>query len=137
LCLLSALSWALYTITLRRVNGRYSTLFITRKVFFYGLLTLLPVFLVDPPTVRPSALLTPAVAGNLLFLGLVASLLCYLVWNQVVKRLGGVRANNYIYASPLVTLLASALILNEQITWVAVLGAGMIIGGVYLAGKKR
>lgn len=136
LCLLSALSWAIYTLLLRKVNGRYSTLFITRKVFFYGLLTLLPVFFFVPPTVEWGVLLRPAVAGNLLFLGLVASLLCYILWNGVVKRLGGVRANNYIYASPLVTLVASAIVLHERITWVAILGAVLIIGGVYLAGRK-
>ena len=137
LCLLAALSWAIYTLLLRRVNGRYSTLFITRKVFFYGLLTLLPVFVFVPPTVGWSVLLRPEVAGNLLFLGLVASLLCYIAWNSVVKRLGGVRANNYIYASPLVTLIASAVILHEPITWVALLGAVLIVGGVYFAGRAK
>ena len=131
LCLLSAGSWAVYTLLLQKVTGRYSTLFVTRKVFFYGLLTLLPVFLFEPPTVEWDVLLRPVVAGNLLFLGLLASLLCYILWNSVVKGLGGVRANNYIYASPIVTLVASAIILGERITWVAVLGAALIIGGVY------
>lgn len=137
LCLLSALSWAVYTILLRRVNGRYPNLFITRKVFFYGLLTLLPVFWFSPITLDPAVLLRPVVAGNLLFLGLVASLLCYILWNSVVRQLGGVRANNYIYGSPLVTLIASALVLGERITWVAALGAVAIIGGVWLAGRRE
>lgn len=137
LCMVAALSWAVYTLLLRRVFGRYSTLFITRKIFFYGLLTLLPVFLISPPTLDFSMLIRPVVITNLLFLGLVASLLCYVIWNTVVERLGGVRSNNYIYTSPLVTLTASALILDEPITWIALLGALLIIGGVYLAGKKR
>jgi drug/metabolite transporter (DMT)-like permease len=137
LCLLSALSWAVYTILLRKVNGRYSNLFITRKVFFYGLLTLLPVFFFSPPAFDPAVLLRPVVAGNLLFLGLLASLLCYILWNNVVRQLGGVRANNYIYGSPLVTLIASAIILDERITWAALLGAVLIIGGVWLAERKQ
>lgn len=137
LCMLSALSWAIYTILLRGVNGRYSTLFITRKVFFYGLLTLLPLFFFVPPQIDPALFLRPVVTGNLLFLGLVASLLGYIAWNAVVKKLGGVRANNYIYASPLVTLLASAIILHEQITPMAALGALLTIGGVYAASRKK
>ncbi|MCL2293326.1 MAG: DMT family transporter, partial [Spirochaetes bacterium] len=48
LSLLAAFSWALYTILLKRLGSRYSTQFITRKVFFYGLLTLLPLFLFQP-----------------------------------------------------------------------------------------
>ena len=137
LCLLSAGSWAVYTILLRKVNGRYSNLFITRKVFFYGLLTLLPFFLFSPLSFDFNLLLRPVVAGNLLFLGLVASLLCYILWNNVVRQLGGVRANNYIYGSPLVTLIASAIVLDERITWAALLGAVLIIGGVYLAGRQK
>ena len=137
LCMLAAFSWAVYTILLQKLDGRYSTLFITRKVFFYGLLTLLPVFLFSPPSFDWSVFNRPAVVGNLLFLGLVASLLCYIMWNNVVKRLGGVRANNYIYASPLVTLIASYLILDEPITWVALLGAVLIIGGVWWAGRRK
>lgn len=137
LCLVAALSWACYTIILRKVNGRYSTLFITRKVFFYGLLTLLPVFFFTPPSLNVTILMRPVVLSNLLFLGVIASLLCYIIWNSVVKQLGGVRANNYIYASPLVTLLASSLILDERITGVAIAGAALIIGGVYIAGRKK
>ncbi len=133
LCLFSALSWAVYTILLRKVNGRYSNLFITRKVFFYGLLTLMPFILFSPLSFDPGVLILPVVAGNLLFLGLVASLLCYILWNNVVRKLGGVRANNYIYVSPPVTLIASAIILGERITAVAIVGAVLIVGGVYLA----
>ena len=42
LTLIAALMWAFYCLLLRRMNTHYPTLFITRKVFFYGLVTLLP-----------------------------------------------------------------------------------------------
>lgn len=132
----AALSWAFYTIILKKLDGRYPVLFITRKVFFYGLVTLLPVFFFSPPSLDADILIRPVVIGNLLFLGVIASLLCYIIWNNVVKRLGGVRANNYIYASPLVTLVTSALVLDEKITWVAILGGMLIVGGVYISGLK-
>ena len=37
----------------------------------------------------------PAVWGNLLFLGIVASMLCYVLWNAALHRLGAVRTTNY------------------------------------------
>lgn len=52
LSLAASLSWAFYSLIMRQMSGRYSTVFVTRKVFFYGLLTILPVL----PFVRGSFL---------------------------------------------------------------------------------
>ena len=131
--LLAAFSWALYTILLKRLSTRYSMLFITRKTFFYGLLTLLPLFLYRPLNVNTVLLMHPVIRGNFLYLGLMASLFCYFLWNIVVKKLGAVRANNYVYLSPIITMAASALILNETITIMAIIGAMLILLGVALA----
>jgi drug/metabolite transporter (DMT)-like permease len=136
LSLSAALVWAVYSLIMRRMADRYDTLFLTRKIFFYGILTILPVFLFKPWQVSLSTLAQPAVWGNLLFLGVVASLICYAVWNVVMKRLGTVRASNYIYLNPLFTLIGSALFLSEVITPLALLGSACLLGGVYVAGKR-
>lgn len=44
--------------------------------------------------------------------------------------------SNYIYLNPLFTLVGSAFLLGEQLTIVALMGAILILGGVYWAGKK-
>jgi len=132
LCVVAALSWAFYTILLKRLENRYPTLLITRKVFFYGVITLLPTFILKPLNTDATILIQPVVWGNLLFLGLVASLLCYFLWNTAVKKLGAVRTTNYVYLIPLVTLIASVIVLGETITWIALAGALLILGGVAL-----
>ncbi len=129
----AALTWAFYNIFLKKLDGKYNTLYITRKVFFYGVLTLLPVFLIRPLTTDTAILLRPMVFSNLLFLGLIASLFCFAVWNAAVKHLGTLATSNYIYLVPLVTMISSALLLHERITPVALTGAMMILGGVYVA----
>ena len=65
---------------------------------------------------RFAALFTVAVWGNLLFLGVVASMLCYILWNAAMHRLGAVRTTNYIYFNPLVTIVTAALCIGERIT---------------------
>ena len=115
------------------MNTHYPTLFITRKVFFYGLVTLLPLFLVYPLQTDIHILFRPVVALNLLFLGVIASMLCYIMWNTAVKQLGVVCATNYIYVVPLITLLTSAIVIDETITIVALLGSALILSGVYIA----
>ena len=136
LSLLAALSWACYTILLKRLENRYATAFITRKVFFYCILTLLPLFLFQPLNMNTEILMQPVVWGNLLYLGMVASLLCYFLWNTAVKKLGAVQTTNYVYIIPLVTLLTSVIVINETITLVALAGALLILAGVALAERS-
>lgn len=142
LALSAAFSWAIYSIVLRKVNANYSAMFITRKTFFYGLLTALPFLGFEPEICDPAVLLRPVVFGNLLFLGITASMIAYLIWAQTIKRLGAIKASNYLYFQPIVTMIFSALIFdNDPITFIGCIGCVMIIGGVwagdYMTRKKH
>jgi len=136
LTILAALMWAFYSLIIKNLNGKYATLFVTRKVFFYGLLTILPIFLFEPLRFDSNVLFQPLVLMNLLFLGIIASMLCYISWNTATKKLGVLRVTNYIYFSPIVTLIASALLINEKLTLVALTGSALILGGVYAAERR-
>ncbi len=132
LALSAAFSWAIYSIVLRKVNANYSALFITRKTFFYGLFTALPFMAFEPEIAPLSALGEPIVLLNLLFLSLTASLLAYVIWSQTVKRLGAIKASNYLYFQPVVTMIVSAIMLpDDPLTLVGCLGCVLIIGGVW------
>ncbi|MDR0560005.1 MAG: DMT family transporter [Prevotellaceae bacterium] len=133
LTIAAALMWALYNVVLKRLDKRYSTVFVTRKVFAYGLLTILPVFIFEPFDIAADVFLRPAVIVNILFLGVIASMLCFIIWNIAVKNIGVVRSSNYLYLTPIVTLITSYAVINEPVTPIAMLGAGLIIGGVCLA----
>lgn len=137
LTMVAAVAWAFYCILLKKLSSRYSIMFITRKVFFYGILSLLPYFIFVPLEIRWELLKLPVVYLNLLFLGCVASMLCFLMWNTTVRCLGASKTANYIYVIPLVTLLTSAVFLSEKLTWVSLVGALSIIGGVYIAEKQK
>ena len=136
LTLLAAFSWAFYSLIMKKMSGRYRTTFITRKIFFYGILTILPAFILHAWQFSLSGLWQPAVWMNLLFLGVLASLVCFVVWNIILKQLGTVRASNYIYLNPLFTLIGSTVLLDEQFTVMSLMGAMLILGGVYWAGKR-
>ncbi len=133
LALTAAASWAAYTLVLGKLRGRYHTLYTTRKIFLYALLTMLPIVAARGLGFQPAVLMQGRVLFNLLFLGLVASSFCYALWNLVVDNLGAVKANNYIYLIPLVTMAASALMLKEPVTALSLLGGALTILGVYLA----
>ena len=79
----------------------------------------------------------PDVLANLLFLGCVASMLCYLMWNWVIKKLGAVIATNYVYFNPVTTVIFAWLILSERITVYFLIGTILILAGMYLCNKVR
>lgn len=93
----AAFSWAVYSLLIKRITKRYPTMFVTRKVFGYGILTMLLYQLVHPTTFHWSALTATSVWTNLLFLGLIASMACFAVWNLIVKKIGTVKPSNYLY----------------------------------------
>lgn len=136
LCLAAALCWALYTVSLKSLEKKYDNYFITRKVFFYGCLTILPIYLSSDPIRDPAFFGQAVVWGNLIYLGIIASLLCFLFWNLVLKKINPIQATNYIYFSPVVTATASFIILGESVTWIMTVGAALILGGVYLSGRS-
>ncbi len=132
----AAFSWAFYCLILKRFDLRYPTLFITRKVFFYGIVTLIPFLPFTPLEGKIALLVQPAIWINLLFLSLVASMLCFIMWNLAVKELGAIAATNYIYLVPLVAMITSALLLDEPVNAVMLSGCALILAGVFL-GQRR
>ncbi len=136
----AAVMWVIYSIVVLYLQSRYAPLMITRKVFFYGVLTLIPYFaFVEPFDITLATLSKPVVAGNLLYLGILASLICYWTWNMVIEKLGAVHATNYLYINPIVAMITAHVVLNERITPLAVIGTLLILSGVYLAerGKQK
>ena len=133
----ACLCWAVYSLLMKPALERYSTLFITRKVFFYGLVTILPYYALVPGFPPLSTILRPDVLWSLLFLGVVASMLCFLVWNWVISRLGAVVATNWVYFNPITTIIFAWWLLDEQITSFFLVGTLLILAGMYLADRKK
>ncbi len=136
LALTAAFSWAVYSLVIKNVSSRYSATFITRKVFFYGILTVLPLFLVRPWHFPLEQLRQPTIWMNLLFLSIVASFLCFLWWSVAVKKIGAMSTSNYVYLNPVTTIVASALFLQEPMTLMAYIGSALILLGVFVANHK-
>ena len=138
----ACLCWAVYSLLMKPATERYSSLFITRKVFFYGLLTIIPYYFFRPDetsifTTSIFQLFNLPILLNLLFLSVVASMICFILWNWVISKLGAVLATNWVYFNPITTILFAWWLLHEQITVWFLLGTFFILVGMYLADKKH
>lgn len=132
----ACMCWAVYSLLMKSVSGSYSAAFITRKVFFYGVLTILPYYLFVPGLPSMEVFTKPQVIGNLLFLGCLASMVCFLTWNWCIAKLGAVKATNWVYFNPITTMIFASWVLGEKITPYFLVGAVCILAGMYLADKK-
>ena len=132
----ACMCWAVYSLLMKSVSGNYSAAFITRKVFFYGVLTILPYYLFVPGLPSMEVFTKPQVIGNLLFLGCLASMVCFLTWNWCIAKLGAVKATNWVYFNPITTMIFASWVPGEKITPYFLVGAACILAGMYLADKK-
>lgn len=133
-----ALSWAIYSIAVKNLIPYYTSLFITRKLFFYGLLTSIPLLLVQPEPLHLGILFNfeePHFMMNLLFLAVMCSSMAYLLWNESMKIIGPLATNNYIYLQPPVTMLAGCWLLGETIYPFGYIGCGLVLAGLVIADK--
>lgn len=132
----AALCWALYSLFMGQMTREYGAVYATRKVFFYGLLTILPFLGSVRSSFSPEVLGQPVVYGNLLFLGLIASLACFILWNKVMDKLGNVTSTNYVYLNPVFTLITAMIFLGERMSPMAAIGSAAILLGVIWAGRR-
>ncbi len=136
LTIIAALTWAFYSNIVNKIGEwNYPMIQVTRRIFFYGLIFLLPATLVFPISWDMSKFSNPIYLCNLLYLGIGASAICFVTWNIALRTLGTVKTTVYLYLSPVFTMVASTIVLQEPITWVTLIGAGLTTAGLLISGK--
>lgn len=133
----AALCWAIYSVILKKQISRCDGMILTRRIMLWGFITALPIELIK----GESFSLAPLGQGTLLFcilyLGILGSGICYVLWNTAICKLGTVVTNNYIYIIPFSTMVAATLILKEPISLMGICGAVLIILGVFISDHKK
>ena len=138
LALGAAFVWAVYSILMKKIGVNTSNMIIcTRRIFFYGIVLMIPALFVLPVNMDWHLMVKPVNALNLLYLGLFASALCFLSWNRVVEILGAVKSSVYIYMVPVVAVVASAIILGERLTWISLTGILLTLCGVTISEYRK
>ena len=140
LALGAAALWAVYSILIKKYTERYDNFIVTRRVFFWAFITAVPLMLltdgVPSMAVLSDLFTTPSVLISWLFLGMFGNAICFAIWNIAFKSLGTVITNNYLYASPFVTVIVGWLLLDEPISVMSIVGAVLITIGVIFAYKE-
>jgi drug/metabolite transporter (DMT)-like permease len=125
------LSFALYNVLLKPLLARHDLLALTAATSLVGSVGLLP--FVDRSTVDAVTGVSRGDLALLLYLGVLATLLGYVVWNVGLRALGPTRAVSYTNANSPLAIAFGAVFLGETVTPWLLLGAGLVVGGIVLA----
>lgn len=137
LAVLAAFVWACYSVLTKKISSYgYNTIQTTRRIFGYGILFMIPAVFLFDFRLNPGRFANPIYIGNILFLGLGASALCFVTWNYAVKVLGAVKTSVYIYMVPMITVVTSVLVLQEKITRMAAAGTVLTLAGLAVSESR-
>lgn len=129
LMLLSAFCWALYSFVGKRLLKTYDEFVITTYAFGFGTLFYIPFVVLHLGSVLQQTSLNGWLA--VLYLALTCSLFGYLGWYYALKHIDASKAAVFLNLIPLFTILIS-FFLGTSLTWFFLLGAILILYGVYI-----
>lgn len=133
----AAFSWGAYGVLVEIIQPQgYTDLQATRKIFFWGVLFTLPFVFTNHLDLSLTRFAAPEMLFNVLYLGLGSSALCFVFWNKATAYIGPVATNVYIYLTPVVTVIASALILGESVRLSSIGAIALILLGLWLSQRK-
>ena len=132
-----AATWSIYSIVTKKISDyQYNTIQVTRRIFFYGLIFMLPALFFFDFHIGIDRFKEPLLLFNILFLGFGASAVCFVTWNLSLKLLGVLKTSVYIYAVPVITVAFSAFILKEKITSIAMVGTFLTLAGLFISENR-
>jgi len=127
----AAAAWAAYTVSARPMVRKYGSVRTTAWTMWVGTVGL--VLLGSPALARQDwGRVTPLGWGSLAFSAVFAIGLAYLIWYRGVERIGNTRTAIFGNLTPVVAMVAAAVLLHEKPSHWALLGAALTLGGVMI-----
>ena len=125
-------SWALYTLLLRRRPAKLSPIAFLGITMLIGLLANLPFYLAELAS-GAHAKISVASLGAIAYMGVFPSVIAYLFWNRGVAEVGASRAGLFTHLMPVFGSVLAFLFLGEQLRTYHFAGFGLILSGIALA----
>lgn len=132
----AALTWALYSVLVRKVSEQGMDLLQATAVFLLGGLPItIPLGIWELST-QGMGQITIAIIGGILFLGIISTAIAMFLWNYAFARLPAAVASLTFFAQPLVGALLGWFFLGEQITALFILGGVLIGSGILISASE-
>jgi len=133
--MLAPLNWAIYTVAGKPLVERHPPLLVAgTAMMFAGLFSLLflrPSFLARLPALPASFW------WSVLFLAWPCTVFAFVVWFSALGRMPAGRVAGFVYLVPMFAVASSRLLLNEPVTPALLVGAAILVGGIWLVNRRK
>jgi drug/metabolite transporter (DMT)-like permease len=133
--LISALVGAGYTIAGKKLLQRYSALSLTVYAFLFGSLGLLP--FLSSSLITEATLLSWNGLGAVLFLALFPTVIGYILWYVALEIKTASEVSVFLYFIPVLSTIISYFLFQEPVTWLFILGGGIVIAGLIIVNMQK
>jgi drug/metabolite transporter (DMT)-like permease len=132
----AAITWALYSVLVRKTTQTLDVLPFSLIAFLGGLPVTIPAGAWELGAIGIGEI-TPGVVGGLLFLGVISTALAMVLWNTAFALVDASLASLTFFAQPVVGTLLGWLFLGEQITPLFLLGGFLIGLGLVISTREK
>lgn len=137
IALLSTILWGVYSVIVKVISKyKYDPILVTKRIIFYGTISLIPFCIFGNHDLSLTRFLNIENLLLMIFLGVLASAVCFFTWNLAVDYIGPVKTGLYFYLSPVITIIFGIIVLNEKLTLLGVIGTLLIFIGLYVSSIK-
>ncbi|NQY79748.1 MAG: DMT family transporter [Candidatus Caenarcaniphilales bacterium] len=133
---LSAFIWGSWNVALVVKPKEISTLSFLCVIVAFGVLSLTPFYIFERMVLEPINF-NLNVLGIFLYIGALASVLAWFLWQKAVEALGSVKANLIYYSIPVFAAFSSFFILGEELQYFHYLAFALVFSGVLVSGLNR
>jgi drug/metabolite transporter (DMT)-like permease len=132
----AALTWALYSVLVRKVTQALDVLPFSLIAFLGGLPVALPAGAWELKTIGVGEI-SPGIIGGVLFLGIISTALAMVLWNSAFTLVDANLASLTFFAQPVVGTLLGWLFLGEEITMLFLIGGILIGAGLIVSSSSH
>jgi drug/metabolite transporter (DMT)-like permease len=135
LMIVCVFAWSVYTIVSKKV-AHLNPVFVITYITVAGTILLVPSMLFEMKG-RDWPQLSANAWTAAIYLGAVASALCYFLYNKALDSLTASQVGNFLNLDPVTGALIAIIFLDEKIVLLQVAGCLMVFTGVWLSARTK
>jgi drug/metabolite transporter (DMT)-like permease len=131
----AALSWALYSVLLKKRPAELNPIGFLAVIIIIGLIFLAPIYWRELSTGARLSL-TSTTIWSVLYVALFPSVLSFIFWNKSVAIVGANKAGVFVHLMPVFSIILAFLFLGENLKLYHITGIILIFSGIFLTTVK-
>jgi RarD protein len=135
LVLISAGTWAIYSIVGKKITLNYSPLMTIIYLFLIMSVYIAP-FTINNENISAVIHLSFSAWLAIIFLGIFCSAVAYVLWAEAMNEMPAAKVGVFLYFQPFITFFAAWILLNEHVTFLTMVSGIIIVGGVMLVNRN-